>query len=373
MRKIKFVDLGRQYLALRREILAAFDRLSRQGAYILGGEVALFERDFASFCGVKYALGVANGSDALYLALAALGIGPGAEVITAPNSFIATAWAIMRTGARPVFVDVGEDMNIDPALIERAITRRTKAILPVHLTGRVAQMDLIMKIAERRRLPVIEDAAQAVGARYRGKSAGAFGVCAAFSLHPLKNLHVHGDGGVITTGRKRVYAQLMMLRNHGLVNRDVCRLVGINSRLDSIQAAIARIKLKHLEKWNRRMRFLAARYSTGLRGLVAVPEDQPGEEPCYHRYIIRLKARDKLQNYLAGQGIETKINYPVPIHLQPAAGVLGYRAGDFPVVERQARTILSLPLYPELRDAEADYVIAAIKSYFGCRKNIRAC
>jgi len=363
MHKIKFVDLGLQYRSLRGEILAAFDRVSKQGAYILGKEVEEFERQFASFCGTKYAVGVGNGSDALYLSLVALGIGPGDEVITAPNSFLATAWAIIRAGARPVFVDVGEDMNINPALIEKACTKRTRAIMPVHLTGRVADMDAIMKIAGRRRLYVVEDAAQAVGARYRGKSAGSFGVCAGFSLHPLKNLHVHGDGGVITTSKKDVYNELLMLRNHGLVNRDVCRRVGINSRLDAVQAAIAGIKLRCLEKWNVRMRRLAGMYTAGLRGLVSVPETRPHEEPGYHRYMIRLEERDELKNYLAGQGIETKVNYPVPIHLQPAAKFLGYKAGDFPVVERLAKTILSLPLYPELKDADVRRVIAAVKNF----------
>ena len=203
MHRVKFVDLGLQYRSLRGEILAAFDRVSKQGAYVLGKDVDQFEREFALFCGTKYAVSVANGSDALYLALVALGIGHGDEVITAPNSFLATAWAIVRAGARPVFVDVGEDMNINPALIEKACTRRTRAIMPVHLTGRVADMDAILKIAKRRRLHVVEDAAQAVGARYRGKYAGSFGVCAGFSLHPLKNLHVHGDGGVITTSMKK--------------------------------------------------------------------------------------------------------------------------------------------------------------------------
>jgi dTDP-4-amino-4,6-dideoxygalactose transaminase len=363
MHKIKFVDLGSQYRSLRKEILAAFDRVSGKGAYILGEEVEKFEREFADFCGTKYAVGVANGSDALYLSLVALGIGAGDEVITAPNSFLATAWAILRAGAEPVFVDVGEDMNIDPALIEKACTKRTRAIMPVHLTGRVADMNSIMKVANRRRLYVIEDAAQAVGARYRGKSAGAFGVCAGFSLHPLKNLHVHGDGGVITTSNKALHARLLMLRNHGLLNRDICNLVGINSRLDAVQAAIARIKLKHLEKWNKRMRFLAAMYTEGLRGFVTVPGQQSHEEPCYHRYMIRLKERDRLKNYLARQGIETKVNYPVPIHLQPAAKILGYKAGDFPVAEKLARTILSLPLYPEMKNTDVWRVIVAIKKF----------
>lgn len=364
MRKIRFIDLGLQYRSLRKEILAVFDRISNRGAYILGEEVEKFEREFAELCGTRYAVGVGNGSDALYLSLVALGIGGDDEVITVPNSFLATAWAIVRAGARPVFVDVGKDMNINPALIERACTKRTKAIMPVHLTGRVADMEAIMKIAKHRRLYVIEDAAQAVGARYRGKRAGSFGECAGFSLHPLKNLHVHGDGGVITTSNKDIYARLLMLRNHGLVNRDAANMIGINSRLDSIQAAIAGIKLKHLEKWNKRMRYLAAIYSDGLGGFVDVPEDKPYEEPCYHRYMIRSDKRDELGKFLAEKGIETKVNYPAPIHLQPAAKYFGYRRGDFPIAEKLANMILSLPLYPEMKDADVRFVVATIKRYF---------
>lgn len=364
MRKIQFVDLGLQYRSLRSEILAAFDRVSRQGAYVLGKDVVLFEGEFADYCGTKHAVSVANGSDALYLALIAIGVGYGDEVITVPNSFLATAWAIARTGARVVFVDVGDDMNINPALIERACTRRTRAIMPVHLTGRVADMDAILKIAKRRRLHVVEDAAQAVGARYRGKYAGSFGVCAGFSLHPLKNLHVHGDGGVITTSNEKIYSTLIQLRNHGLVSRDICNLIGINSRLDSVQAAIARIKLRRLKKWNRRMRFLAGIYSSGLSRFVVVPEDKRYEESCYHRYMIRLEKRNELGNYLKINGIETKVNYPVPIHLQPAAKGFGYRRGDFPVAEKLADTILSLPLYPEMKDADVKFVIETIKRYF---------
>lgn len=364
MQKIKFIDLGRQYRSLRREILAAFERISSKGEYVLGSEVAQFEHDFADLCGVRYAVGVGNGSDALYLALTALGVGRGDEVITAPNSFLATAWAIARTGARVVFADVGADMNIDPVMIEKACTRHTKAIMPVHLTGRVADMRAILKIAARRGLHVVEDAAQAVGARYRGKRAGSFGICAGFSLHPLKNLHVHGDGGVITTNNKGLYSQCVALRNHGLINRDTCKFIGINSRLDALQAAIARIKLRHLEKWNARLRELAGFYSRNLGDLVQAPRDLPHEQPCYHRYMIRLDRRDELAAYLARNGIDTKVNYPVPIHLQPAAANFGYKAGDFPVAEELARTILSLPLYPEIREADLRRVVAVIRRFF---------
>jgi len=235
--------------------------------------------------------------------------------------------------------------------------------MPVHLTGRVADMNAILKIAKRRRLHVIEDAAQAAGARYHGKHAGSFGACAGFSLHPLKNLHVHGDGGVITTSNETIYSTLKQLRNHGLASRDSCNLIGINSRLDTVQAAIARIKLRRLDKWNKRARHLAGIYSRALGRFVIVPEDQRHEEPCYHRYMIRLEKRDGLRQFLASNGVETKVNYPVPIHLQPAAKGFGYRRGDFPVAEKLADTILSLPLYPELKVADVRHVISVINSF----------
>ncbi len=364
MRAVKFVDLGRQFESLRPAILAKFEELSCAGAYILGAEVERFEAQFAAYCGVPHAIAVANGSDALYLPLAALGIGPGDEVITAPNSFIASAWVIDRTGARIVFADVGPDMNINPAAVAAAITPRTKAILPVHLTGRVADMDAILALAAKHHLLVIEDAAQAVGARRNGRRAGSFGTAAGFSLHPLKNLHVHGDGGVITTRDAALATQLMKYRNHGLANRDVCEFWGINSRLDSIQAGIANIKLPYLDGWNDRMRAIAGQYSRALRGVVTVPEDRDYEEPVYHRYMVQTPRRDELQAFLAARGVETKVNYPIPLHLQPAAAGLGYRRGDFPMAEQLAATILSLPVYPELEDDAVGYVIENVLDFF---------
>ena len=363
MQEVKFVDLGKQYLSLREEILTCFDTISRRGSYILSEELERFECCFAEYCGTKFAIGVASGSDALHLSLLALGIGPGDEVITVPNSFIATAWVIARTGARPVFVDVGDDMNIDPDLIEPAITDNTRAILPVHFTGRPVRMDAIEEITRARNLYIIEDAAQAVGARWRGRRTGSLGHCAGFSLHPLKNLHVHGDGGVITTDDTALHETLLKYRNHGLANRDECEFWGVNSRLDSIQAGIAEIKLKYLDKWNARYREIAAIYSERLADYVDVPRDREEEEPTYHRYMIRHLDRDRLQFFLAENGIETKVNYPIPLHLHPAASQLGYKAGDFPVAERLAETILSLPLYPELEEQQIDYVTGKIVEY----------
>jgi len=364
MQRVKFVDLGKQYMKLRKEIIPKFDEISKKGAYILSEEVEEFEKNFAEYCGTRYAIGVGNGSDALYMSLLSLGIGHGDEVITAPNSFIATAWVIARTGARIVFVDAGEDMNIDPKLIEPAISEHTKAIIPVHLTGRVADMNAIQTIADKHNLFIVEDAAQAVGAEYEGKRAGSFGICGGFSLHPLKNLHVHGDGGVITTNDNALFETLMKCRNHGLKNRDECEFWGINSRLDSIQAGIANIKLKYLDEWNKRFRQIANIYTEALEDYVKVPKENNYEVPIYHRYMIRYSGRDDLQKFLDDNGIETKVNYPVPLHLQPAAASLGYKKGDFPVTEKMAATILSLPIYPELEDDQIYYVIEKIHQFF---------
>ena len=366
MPTVKFVDLGKQYLNLRQEILDKFDEISKNGDYILSKEVSEFEENFAMYCGTKYAVAVGNGSDALYLSLLSLGIGPNDEVITAPNSFVATAWVSARTGARIRFCDVDDDMNIDPKLIESVISERTKAILPVHLTGRVADMDRIQTIAEKHNLFVVEDAAQAVGAVYRNKKAGSFGIGAGFSLHPLKNLHVHGDGGVVTTNNSKLYEKLLQYRNHGLINRDECGFWGINSRLDAVQAGIGNIKLKYIDKWNNRYKEIAKIYTKNLNGYVSVPIMKEHEEPVFHRFMIRHPEREGLQAFLADNDIETKVNYPIPLHLQPAAKDLGYKKGDYPVAEELADTILSLPLYPELGD---DYVYYVIKKIIQFSKN----
>ncbi len=363
-KKVPFVNLGANYRQVRNEVLEKFDTISLQGAYILTDELRHFEEDFARFCGTAFALGVGNGADALFLSLKALGIKEGDEVITAPNSFIATAGVIAATGATPVFVDVGEDYNINPNLIEAAITPKTKAILPVHLTGRPAEMDEILRIAKKHTLFVIEDAAQAVGARYKNKRVGSLGDIGCFSLHPLKNLHVHGDGGVITTNNPELYRKLLLLRNHGLRNRDECTFWAYNSRLDAIQAAIAGIKLKRLDEWNARYRRIAEKYREGLRDIVEVPIDKPAEEAVYHNFIIQTDRREALQKYLLERGIETKVHYPIPLHLQDAAVDLGYKQGDFPITEQQAQRILSLPIYPELTDEQVKAVIDAITEFY---------
>lgn len=360
---IPFVDLGAQYKRFRTEILETFDRVSSTGHYVFGPEVSQFEQAFARYCEVPYALGVANGSDALYLAMRALNIGEGDEVITAPNSFIASAWTIAHTGAKVRFADVGWDMNLDPSKIQDAITPQTKAIMPVHFTGRIADMDLITDIAKANNLYVIEDAAQAVGARYKGKVSGSFGDAAGFSLHPLKNLHVHGDGGVMVTPHESVRVLVEKWRNHGLANRDECEFWGINSRLDAIQAAIVNIKLRHLDTINNDFVKLAKNYISELSDVVVTPNVKEHEQPIYHRFMIRHQERDALQAYLASVGVETKVNYPIPIHLQPAAQNLGYKKGDFPVAELLADSILSLPIYAEMPETDQQYVIEHIRQF----------
>ena len=360
---VPFVNLGAQYQHFRAEILDAFDRVSATGHYVFGPEVHRFEEGFAKYCGTSFAAGLGNGSDALYLAMKALDIGAGDEVITAPNSFIASAWTIANTGASVRFADVDWDMNIDPAKIKTAITPKTKAIMPVHLTGRIANMDAILDIAQEHNLFVIEDAAQAVGATYHGKKAGSFGDAAGFSLHPLKNLHVHGDGGVLTTSNERIAEMVRQWRNHGLKNRDECAFWGINSRLDAIQAAIVNIKLPHLDRINSDFQRIAQRYIENLSDVLWVPTVQDHEVPIFHRFMVRHQNRDALQNYLQDVGIETKVNYPIPIHLQQAAVSLGYQKGDFPVCEDLAQTILSLPISAEMPEEHVDYVITKVQEF----------
>jgi dTDP-4-amino-4,6-dideoxygalactose transaminase len=361
--QVNFVDLGAQYLTLREEILEKFDAVSRTGNYVLGPDVAEFEKNFAAYCGVKHAISMGNGSDALHLPLLCLGIGPGHEVIAPVNSFVATAWAIARTGAKIVFVDVRDDYNLDPALVKKAITPRTRAIMPVHLTGRVCDMESIMALADEHGLAVVEDAAQAAGATRGGRKAGSLGHVAGFSLHPLKNLHVHGDGGIAVTNDTALCERLQKYRNHGLRNRDECEFWGINTRLDTIQAAIANIKLKYLDRWNQRFREIAHRYTRELADVAGVPREQGNEQPIYHRYVITHPQRDQLAAFLKANGIDTRVNYPIPLHLQEAARDLGHQPGDFPVAERLARTILSLPIYPELPDKAVDYVIAKVREF----------
>ncbi len=363
--KVPFVNIGLQHRQIKSEILGIVSELLDSGQFILGGDLVKFEQSFAQLCGTKYALGVANGTDALFLSLKALGIGPGYEVITAPNSFLASASSIHIAGGTPVFADVREDFNLDPVQVRKAITPRTRAIMPVHLTGRPAAMDDILAIAKEFSLAVVEDCAQAICSVYKGKPVGGFGDLGCFSLHPLKNLSACGDGGVITTNNDALYEQLIKARNHGLRNRDECEFWSYNSRLDNLQAAILNIKLGKLSEWTARRREIAAYYIERLSGLnIILPIDKPSEKAVYHTFIIQSGRRDELKEFLAAMEIDTKIHYPVPIHLQVAARYLGYGLGDFPVAEAQTGTILSLPVYPELTDLQVEYVADTIRKFF---------
>jgi len=361
MEHIPYIDLKRQHLLIREEILAAVGRVIGHGNFILGQEVEQFEAAMAAYCGTKYAVGVNSGTDALFLCLKAYGVGPGDEVITVPNSFLATASAIVAVGATPVFVDAREDMNIDPELVEDKITEKTRAIIPVHLTGRPADMDPIMRTARAHHLLVIEDAAQAIGARYKGRRAGSLGHCGCFSLHPLKTLNACGDGGIITTDDEQLHRSLTQLRNIGLKNRNESDLWGYNSRLDTLQAAILLVKLKYLDIWIEQRRNNASYYCRYLEDVLEVPSERDFEQSAYHTFIIRSERRAELQDYLEKHGVGTRIHYPIPIHLQQAAKSLGYEKGDFPICERQAQTSLSLPVYQGLTREELRYVVDRIR------------
>ncbi len=365
-RRIPYIDLAAQHRPLRQELLAAFAQVLDEGHFVLGDRVTQFETEFARRMGVKYAIGVNSGTDALILALRALGIGPGDEVISAPNSFVASTAAIHLVGARPVLVDVREDYNIDPSRVAAAVTPRTKAILPVHLTGRPCDMDALGEIAERHGLHIVEDCAQAVLAAYRGRRVGSFGAIGCFSLHPLKTLNACGDGGVLTTDDEALYQQLLLLRNIGLRTREDCVLFSGNSRLDALQAALLMVKLPHLGEWTEARRENAARYRQGLAGLaeVRVPDDPPELYSVYHTVVIAAPARDSLRDYLTSVGIGSAIHYPVPIHLTQAGRTLGYELGSFPITERLAGEILSLPAYQGLLPEQVDDVCAAIRTFY---------
>jgi dTDP-4-amino-4,6-dideoxygalactose transaminase len=362
---VPYVNLAAQHRVLKPELLHAIAGVLDHGNFILGPEEKTFEQAFAAYCQAQYAIGAASATCALFLAMRTLGIGPGDEVITAPNSFLASASSVHLAGARPVFVDVREDFNIDPSLIPAAITPRTRAIMPVHLTGRPAEMEAILEIARKHRLAVIEDAAQAVGAAYQGQRVGALGDIGCFSFHPLKNLSACGDGGMLTTNHAELAENLSKARNHGLKNRDECEFWSYNCRLDTLHAAMLQVKMKYLDEWTDRRRQHAAFYQQRLAGVVTVPRDKPHEKAVYHTFIIQADRRDELQAFLLAKGIETKVHYPVPIHLQEAAQALGYKRGDFPVAERQTQRILSLPIYPELTAEQLEWTASQIRAFYG--------
>jgi dTDP-4-amino-4,6-dideoxygalactose transaminase len=360
---IPYASLGKQAATIKPLLMAAFEGVIDSGRYILGPEVAAFENEFAAYCGSPYSVGLANGTCSLHLVMRSLGLKENDEIITAPNSFLASASTIALAGARPVFADIGSDGNIDPEMIEAAITPRTRAIVPVHLTGRPARMYEIMEIAKQHNLFVIEDAAQAVGASINGQRVGSWGDAGCFSLHPLKNLYAFGDSGMMTTQNQELLDHILKARSHGLVNREQCDFWSFNCRLDEIQAALLRIQLKHLDAWTTERRRLAFRYNEMLKPYAEVPEENPGEYCVYQTYVIKTERRDELQKFLVDNGVESLIHYATPIHLQPAAKGLGYGPEDFPRTMEHVGRILSLPLYPGLTDEQQDQVVDLIKRF----------
>ena len=363
---ISLIDMKAQYTTLREEIRAAVDRVLESGHFILGPEVEAFEKDFARYCGVRHAVGLNNGTTALYLALLALGIGPGDEVVTVSQTFVATAEAISWTGARPVFVDVDPaTYTIVPAKAERAINKKTKAIIPVHLYGHPADMDPLMALARKHRLKVIEDAAQAHGALYRGKPVGSFGDAACFSFYPSKNLGANGEAGAVVTQSEKLATHLRKLRNHGSLRKDKpSQFVGWNARMEAIQGAILKVKLHYLNEWNQKRREAAARYRELLRETsLALPQEAPAARSVYHLYVVRSKRRAALHAHLNQRGVLSQIHYPTPVHLLPCYRSLRYRKGSLPVTEQLCREVLSLPLYPEITESQIREVAAVILEF----------
>ena len=371
--QVPFVDLGAQHRPLAAQLQQAIAAVLERGDFILGQELALFEDEFAAYCGAKYAVGVSSGTSALELALRSFSIGPGDEVITAANTVIATATALAPTGARPVLVDVDpQTNNIDVSQMEKAIHPRTRAVIPVHLYGHPADMDPVLAIAQRYGLVVIEDACQAHGARYKGKRVGSLGQAAAFSFYPAKNLGAIGDGGMVVTNDERVAESVRLARNHGQQEKYHHTVLGYNHRLDTLQAAVLRAKLRYLDAWNAARRSHAHLYSELLAGSpLVLPVEAEYAEAVYHLYVIRVADRDGLRACLQDKGIATGIHYPIPIHLQPACRDLGYHRGSFPVAEDCSDHTLSLPMYAELTPALIEYVVTAVGDCILRSQNLR--
>ncbi len=363
--KVPFVDLVSQYQGIRNQILPVMENIMGKAQFIMGEDVTLFEQEFAEFCTTKYAIGVDSGTSALELALRAFDIGAGDEVITVANTFIATTFAISSTGATPVLVDINPDTyNIDVEKIEGAISERTRAIMPVHLYGQPADMDAILNIAKKHELLVIEDACQAHGAKYKGTLAGSMGNAAAFSFYPGKNLGAYGDGGMVVTNDAKIAGKLELLHDYGQKEKYHHLIKGYNHRLDTLQAVVLRIKLNYLKEWNELRRRHASRYNELLQDSQAtLPVNADFAESVYHLYVIRVPNRNEMLSFLQQNGISVGIHYPIPIHLQPAYKDLGYQKGDFPVTERYAVEILSLPMFPELNDDQITYITNVLKEF----------
>jgi len=376
---VPLLDLGRQYAAIREEILAAVERVCSSQHFILGAEVEALERELAAFTGAAQAVGCASGTDALWLALTAVGLHPGDSVITTAFSFFASASAIVRAGGRPVFVDADpHTLNLDPHQLEAHLragkSARLRALLPVHLYGQCADMDALRQLADEFQVAIVEDAAQAIGARWRDARAGSIGALATFSFYPSKNLSAYGDAGLVTTNHAEFADHMRRLRNHGSPQRYRHEELGWNCRLDAIQAAVLRVKLPHLETWNRKRREHAAAYDLLLTqsGLISATGDSPVRvltrsphaHHVYHQYVIRAQRRDELRQFLTDRKIGTEIYYPIPLHLQPVFAYLGYREGDLPESERAAREVLALPMFPELTDEEQQWVVESIAEFY---------
>ncbi|OGV63264.1 MAG: hypothetical protein A3K19_12905 [Lentisphaerae bacterium RIFOXYB12_FULL_65_16] len=361
--QVPFLDLKTQYETMAVELNEAVTAVMKRGDFILGKEVGLFEQEFAAFCGVRHAVGVASGTDALILALMADGIGPGDEVITAANTFIATVLAISAVGAKPVLVDIDpttDTLDIDKATA--AVTARTRAVIPVHLYGQTADMDRVLQLARTCNLKVIEDACQAHGADFRTRMAGSMGHAGCFSFYPGKNLGAYGDGGMVVTDDGDLAARLRMLRNYGQRVKYCHELRGMNSRLDTLQAAVLRVKLKRLPAWNEARRAHACRYNEQLKDSgVVTPVEAPGRKHIYHLYVVRTQNREGLRQHLEGRGVAVGIHYPVPVHLQAAYKDLGYAEGAFPITEQHAAHVLSLPMFPELTEEQIGYTVTAVR------------
>lgn len=365
MMQIPFVDLAREYSEIQEELCDALRKVCSSGAFILGTSLKSLEENLATFLGVRHVVGVGNGSDATVLTLKALGVGLGDEVITVANSFVATVWSIRATGATPVLIDVCDDMNMDLSKVHRVVSERTKAIVPVHLTGNPINLKEVTSFCQDNGIHIVEDAAQAIGASIDDEKVGGMGIAGCFSLHPLKNLSVLGDGGFISTNDDSLARKLRLLRNHGLEDRDNCVLWGYNSRLDELQACFAQIKLKYFEQRTMRRIRLAERYKENLEGLLGCPQVPRGVRHVFHNFIVQSKSRDELADYLRHEGVETKIHYPIPFHHQKIESKdyrVPFRLSN---TERLTSEILSLPIFPELTDEESEYIIEAVRRFYG--------
>lgn len=377
VRPFPFLDLKAQYRAIKHEIDAAIQRVMESQQFILGPEVESFEKEVAACVGVRFGIACASGSDALLLALMALEVGSGDEVITSPFTFVATGAAIARLGARPVFVDIDPaTYNIDPQKIPSAITSKTKAIIPVHLFGTAADMDAIMQIANQKGIAVVEDAAQAIGTKYAGRMVGSIGLCGCLSFFPSKNLGGAGDGGMLTTNEEAFAEKLRVLHNHGGHSKYECEVIGMNSRLDALQAAILRVKLPHLDSWAEGRQRNAGRYAQlfkekCLDTILALPQVQSKCNHVYNQYVIRAPRRDQLKAHLRDCGVPSDIYYPLPLHLQRAFAYLGHKPGDLPESEAASRDVLALPVFPEMSTDQQNLVVDSIASFYRAQGNSR--